>query len=481
MTAPFPNHPYLSGLHHPCGFEASVPDLIIEGDFPKDLAGVFYRNGPDLYFPPRDDNYHWFDGDGMIFAFYIQDGNVSMRNRWAMTDKLELEIKEGRKLWGTFGNPMTSDMAAIGEVRYNTANTNIILHGGKLMALMEGAPPVVMDPQTLETLGEHTFNGMIDTTFSAHPKVDPFTGEMFSYGWLINGPIAPPEIRYDRISADGILLNSFKFSVPHRSMVHTFITTQNYVIFPILPLDVDGQRAMTGGPVTAWNNDRPSKFAVIPRDGTGDDIKWFEMDPRHMFHEHNAWDEDGKIVAIVAASDRAPLFPDTDGNLPDHSDAVLTLRRWEFDLSSGKITETALNDKDVQFPRADDRFMTLNCKQAFANTYMGASDAREHGLDSVMRMDVTNGYEDIYHYGENFAVGEVVFAPRLSSSDECDGYVMSLVTDKTERETALVIFDAMNISDGPIAKAKLPFRIPNGFHCNFYSHDSREYMQAFTA
>jgi parallel beta-helix repeat protein len=111
------------------GFEADAPDLIIEGKIPGDLAGIFYRNGPDPLHPPREGDYHWFDGDGMVFAFEIAEGRVSMRNRWVKTEKFLLEKAAGKRLFGVFGNPMTSDPSVQGK-RYNTGNTNIILHGG---------------------------------------------------------------------------------------------------------------------------------------------------------------------------------------------------------------------------------------------------------------------------------------------------------------------------------------------------------------
>ena len=146
MTQAFFDHPYLSGHHEPVRFEATAPDLIVDGEIPKDLAGVFYRNGPEPLYPTREGDYHWFDGDGMVYAFEIEDGRVSMRNRWVRTEKFTMEKAAGKRLFGMFGNPMTADPSAQGKI-YNTANTNIILHGGKLMALMEGAKPVVMGPR----------------------------------------------------------------------------------------------------------------------------------------------------------------------------------------------------------------------------------------------------------------------------------------------------------------------------------------------
>jgi hypothetical protein len=73
------------------------------------------RNGPNPQFAPRDANHHWFIGDGMIHAFHIADGRVSYRNRWVRTPKWELEHKAHRALFGSWGNPATTDPSVQGK------------------------------------------------------------------------------------------------------------------------------------------------------------------------------------------------------------------------------------------------------------------------------------------------------------------------------------------------------------------------------
>jgi carotenoid cleavage dioxygenase-like enzyme len=271
--------PFLTGHHRPNRMEVDAPDLFVEGELPGDLAGVFYRNGAEPLYPPTDEDYHWFDGDGMVYAFFIEDGQVSMRNRWVRTDKLLLEMKEKRRLFGVFGNPATTDPVARGT-RYNTANTNIILHGGKLLALMEGAPPVELDPRSLDTIGEEHHGGVITTAFSAHPTVDHATGELINFGVLAREQGRAPEIRYDVIDFDGQPIKTETIPVPHQSLMHTFFVTENYVVFPVTPLDISIERALSGGPMTAWVPDRPSKLGVMPRNGSAADVRWFEAEPR---------------------------------------------------------------------------------------------------------------------------------------------------------------------------------------------------------
>lgn len=481
MAAPYPDHPYLTGHHAPNRFEAHAPDLVIEGELPRDLAGVFFRNGPEPLFPTRGDDYHWFDGDGMIYAFHFEDGRVGMRNRWVRTEKYELERKAGKRLFGVFGNPTMSDPSVAGT-KYNTANTNIILHGGKLMALMEGALPVTMDPRSLKTVGEDDYGGAISGTFSAHPKVDHFSGELVNIGAMIQGPDGP-RIRFDTISADGTHARSELIDVPHMTLMHSFMLTENWVVFPVTPVDLDIGRAMRGGPANAWVRGRNTKLAVMPRRGTNADVRWFEMDPRHMFHELNVWEEGDRIVADVATAHGTGLFPDEDGNRMTHAESKLSLRRWIFDMAanSDTVKEEMINERDIQFPRADDRLMTRRTRQAFANLNLNSVDGRVDGMDGVIRYDTQSGTEDIYHFGNGAAAGELVFAPRLGAKGEADGYAMTLVHRANASTSELAIFDAGDLAAGPVASVQIPFRVPSGFHCNYYSADSNLYGQAMAA
>jgi carotenoid cleavage dioxygenase len=476
MTKPFFNHPYLSGHHEPVRFEATAPDLIVDGELPDDLAGVFYRNGPEPLYPTREGEYHWFDGDGMVYAMHFANGRASLRNRWVRTEKFELEMAAGRRLFGMFGNPMTADPSVQGK-HYNTGNTNIILHGGKLLALMEGSQPVAMDPHDLSTLGVHDYDGKIASTFSAHPKIDYATSELVNIGANINGFTGAAELQYTITTREGVVRHAAVIPIPHAALIHTFLLTENWVVIPVIPLDSDIQRAMKGGPMTAWNTGRPTKLALLPREGTAEDVRWFEFDPRHMFHECNAWEEDGKLIADVAAANGTALFPDQDGNWQTHADTALSLRRWTVDLATASMKEETLNDRDIQFPRPDDRLMTRKTRQSYGNMNLHSKDGRVDGMDAVLRFDTASGKEDYYHFGKGSACGELVFAPRVGAKDEADGYAMSLVHRANSPTSELAIFAATDIAAGPIATVRIPFRVPSGFHCNYYSADNPFYIE----
>jgi carotenoid cleavage dioxygenase len=291
------------------------------------------------------------------------------------------------------------------------------------------------------------------------------------------------QIRYDVIAADGSVRKAEVIDMPHNALMHTFFLTENWVVFPVIPIDVDLGRAMKGGPMTAWVNDRPTRFAVMPRDGSARDVRWFDYEPRHMFHELNVWEQDGRIIADVAAANGTALFPDETGAKRTHGDTQQSLRRWTIDpRANGNgtwITEETLNDRDIQFPRPDDRFMTRASRHAFANINLNSRDGRAEGMDAVLRFDTVGGQEDVYDFGKGAACGELIFAPRMGAEGEGDGYVMTLVHRAGAATSELAIFAALDIGAGPIASVRIPFRVPSGFHCNFYAADSRLYREAF--
>lgn len=464
MAATFPNDPYLTGYYRPFGAEMDAADLVIEGRLPEGLQGTFYRNGPDPAHPPHPDNkYHVFDGDGMVYAIKLSSGRASMRNRYVKTRKYELEKAAGRRLFGVFGNPRFSD-PSVNMMDYNTANTHIWPHGDGLYALMEGCPPVALDPETLETLGSETFGGIVSGPFTAHPKTDPGDGAMHAFGYSARGP-GSTSVRYNIVNADGSPRHTGWVEQPYASMMHDFALTERYVVFPCLPVVIDMGRAMQGKPMAAWESRRASHFGIMPKGSDGDDIRWVDADPTFAFHVANSYDDGDDIVIDVAGSRRAPLMPDADGTPADPDASRFAFRRWR--IGGGRFTEEQLDDLELQFPRIDDRMQGRRYTRAFVNGTSRGGAGRVDGFDEVAVIDVERGGRDAFHGGDGAYFGEPVFAPRPGSTVEGDGWLLSLRWDSVANESALLVFDAMHVADGPVATVRMPARVPGGFHCSW--------------
>ncbi len=457
MDGAQPVNPYLSGNFSPVHHEVAM-DLEVRGRLPRELNGVFYRNGPNPQFEPRG-QYHWFSGDGMVHAFFLEDGRVRYRNRYVRTPKWRLEHAAGRALFGGF-DPRAADPSAAGQDG-GVANTNIVWHAGRLLALEEGHAPTAMDPETLETLGYvEGYRGNV----TAHPKIDPKTGEMVWFAYGVGSPLSAT-VSYGVTDAGGSVVRRDDFKAPFSSMVHDFLVTERHALFPILPLTGSLPRAMAGGPAFAWQPDKGSHVEVMRREAGVETLRWFETDPCYVFHPMNAWEAGDRIIADVMAYERPPLFPGVDGSAPQRSDA--TLVRWTFDLAgaSNAIVCEPLDDTPGEFPRFDERFSGLPYRHGwFAANSCGARDIR---FDSIAHVDHASGKRSIFTFPAGDAPGEPVFAPRRDDADEGDGWLLALVYRGAEDRSDFAVFEAQDIAGGPVALAQLPGRVPFGFHGNW--------------
>lgn len=466
MAAPYPELPHLVGGYAPLRMEADAPDLVVRGAMPKELAGTLYRIGPNPQFAPRDRFHHWFAGDGMVHAFHIADGRVAYRNRWVRTPKFELERAAGEALFGTFGNPLTTDPSVAGGDS-GVANTNIVLHAGRLFALEEAHPPFELKPGTLEPIGYFDFEGRLDGgRMTAHPKLDPESGEMLFFGYSVGGFFSDG-MSYHVVGTDGRVTRADRFRAPYAAMVHDFIVTASHVVFPVLPLTASLERAMRGGPPFAWEADRPGWLGVLRRHEPINALRWIEVPPAYVFHPMNAFDDNDRIVADVMKYEAAPLFPTPDGRPGDPTKATARLVRWTVDPARGSLTEQALDDRPGEFPRFDERRAGLSYRHGF----FAAVPERRHGdrgiWSEIVHLDLDTGRRSIWSEGEAHQLSEPVFVPRSADAGEGDGWLLVVVYRAEENRSDLVVLDATSIADGPVAVAEVPHRVPHGFHGNW--------------
>lgn len=453
-------NPYLAGAFAPVRSEDDF-ELSVSGEIPAGLRGALFRIGPNPQFEPRDPNHHWFAGDGMVHGFYVADGKVAYRNRYVRTPKWRAEHAAGRALFGTFGNPMTSDPSVFGQDS-GVANTNIVWHAGKLMALEEGHMPTEMRPDSLETLGY--VEGYRGRT-TAHPKIDARTGEMVWFGYGVGDHPFASGVSYGVTAADGTVVRRDDFQAPYASMVHDFMVTQTHVLFPILPLSGSLERAMKGLPPFAWEPQKGSFVGVMRRDAEVSTIRWFNTEACYVFHPLNAWEEGDKLFADVMRYDRAPLFPNADGS--PGLKAAARLVRWTFDLAgdSDAIKETPLDDLDGEFPRIDPRVETLKHRHGWY-----AADPSEAGTirqGAIAHLDLATGVRQLYELGPGDLTSEPVFTPRSADAPEGDGWLTAVVYRAAEDRSDFLVFEAQDIAKGPIATARAPRRVPLGFHGNW--------------
>ena len=455
----------------PIPFECDAPFLKVTGELPRELNGTLYRNGPNPQFDAS--GAHWFVGDGMLHAFHLENGRAAYRNRWIRTPKWQAEHDAGRALFGGFGRKLPDAPASLTDG--GVANTNIIFHGGRLLALEEAHLPTEIEPGTLLTRGYCNYDGGIAGPFTAHPKIDPLTGEMVFFGYNASGPLTPT-LSFGSVSASGAVTRFDRFEAPYASMVHDFIVTENHLLFPVLPITGSLARAMAGQPVYAWEPEKGAYVGVMKRQGSAQgsaqasskDIIWFRAESCYVFHVMNAWEEAGRIIADVMQFEEAPLFPHPDGSPTDPNKARARLCRWSFDLSGNtdRFTQTYLDDLTGEFPRIDDRRAGMKSSHgwyACANSEMPMFGA----LAGIVHVDGKGKRLGKYLLPAGDTISEPVFVERGKDAAEGDGFLLTVVWRARENRSDLAVFNATDVEAGPVALVHLGHRVPDGFHGNW--------------
>jgi carotenoid cleavage dioxygenase len=453
------SNPFLQENFGPWRMEGVAEDLAVTGAIPRDLNGTYFRNGPNPAFEPMG-RYHWFEGDGMIHAITLRDGRAHYRNRYVGSAGLAEERAAGRAVFPGFFDMEPGEAPRL----KNTGNTNIVWHAGKLLALMEAALPTRMDPKTLETLGEWDFGGRLFGPMTAHPKMDPETGEMLFFGY---SPF-PPYLQYYVADRTGALVRTEVIDVPWPSMIHDFAITRDHVIFIHCPLVFSFENLRErGGPFT-WEPERGTRLGVMPRSGGNADVRWFETDSCYVFHPMNAFSEGDEVLLDVARYERLDFMSPESSRDPAWRDQnAARMHRWRIDLRGGSVRSTPLDDMIAEFPRVDERLLGRKHRFGYIAARDPSDDVSLPVFPVVRKYDLERGTTETRRFGAGNGSGEPLFVPRHDAAAEDDGYVLALVYDHVRNASAFHILDARNIAGEPVATVHLPHRVPYGFHGNW--------------
>lgn len=462
MAAPAPSSG--TGNREPIDFETALPALKITGDLPKWLNGILVRNGPNPLFP--SDHAHWFEGDGMLHAFSLSQGTASYRNCWVRTKRWQAQQLHGCAL-----DPQTESEANQSD---GAANTNVIWHGKRLLALEEAHLPIEVSLPLLQTQGACDFGGKLQGSFTAHPKKDPATGELHFFGYGTPEPLSAGMV-YGVIDADNNVVRLDAFQAPYPSMVHDMVITKNYVVIPVMPLTASAQRAAESGVPFVWDPALSNKIGVFRRDLGPQSIRWFDGPASYVFHFMNAWEEGPHLYVDGMQARRAPLFPAVDGSMPAPDQAAATLCRWHFHMESSLATydQTRLDDLPGEFPRMDERYTGRAYRHGW---FCGHAGTQGEKFNAIVHFDHRRRRRSVYPLPQGDSASEVVFVPHYDMADEGDGCLLAVVYRAGEDRSDLVVFDALEVDAGPVATAQLPHRVPMGFHGNWV--DATELAQA---
>ena len=271
---------------------------LVEGRAPRGLAGSLYRNGPGWFRYPSSSTGHWFDGDGFIQRFAIEDGRVRHSGKFADTLKRRVEMQRQEIIFPGFGTRGQPRAPVESPDDINAANTSVMMAGGELWALWEGGSPTRMNPDTLETIGIRPFRqDLASMPFTAHPKVEP-NGRIWNIGAY------GPRVIIWRLAADGTLEDAQVIDIGQASYLHDWAVTERYLIIPLQPWVHDRMTApMVDG--YTWHGDRPFRILVLDKNDYSN-RRTYELPAMFYFHTGDAWeDTDGTIRFDLCASANA--------------------------------------------------------------------------------------------------------------------------------------------------------------------------------
>jgi carotenoid cleavage dioxygenase-like enzyme len=431
---------FRTGNYAPVHDELTEFDLPVEGRIPAELNGWYLRNGPN----PRTGEGHWCVGDGMVHGIRLETGRAAWyRNRWVRTESFENPV------------PLYNDDGSR-NLHSSIANTHVVRHAGKTLALMEFSLPYEIS-NDLKTLGAYDFGGTLTDSMTAHPKICPNTGELHFFGC---GNILEPHVSYHRADADGRLTVSRPIDVPALTLMHDFALTAEHVVFLDLPLLFDLGVALTGsfeGDLPyRWDDQYRARLGVLRRDDPYGQLRWFDIDPCFVFHVVNAHDvtSPGGNAIVLEVLRYDEMWRN---NSEFGTDAALW--RWTINLDTGLVEESQLDDRGVEFPRIDDRLSGTSARYSVAV-----------GSSALIRYDLQRDTAVEHRFdaaGRAGAPGEAVFAPAVGRPDELAGWYLTYVYNSVTDSSDLVVIDASDFEGEPVARIRMPRRVPHGFHGNW--------------
>lgn len=473
------SHPYRSGVWRPQHTEYDAWDLDVEGEIPRDLNGVYLRNTENPLFEPIK-RYHPFDGDGMLHSISFEAGEARYANRFVRTEGFLAEQKARQSLWAGITEHPSNAIADSGwgarTFLKDSASTDVIVHRGMALASFYQCGDLYqLDPRNLQDLGRATFGGRFPREgVSAHAKVDEHTGELLFFNYSTEAPF----MKYGVVDTEGELVTQVDVPLPGPRLPHDMAFTENWTVLNDLPLYWDPEALAAGYYSNRFDRDKPSRFAVLPRHGSTDQIRWFEAAPTFVLHFANAY-EDGDEIVLDGFFQHNPtargvprLPPELKGfETLDMSVLEARAHRWRFNLTTGETREESLSERCAEFPMINGR----HAGRRYRYSYNAVCASGLFAFNGLIKHDVDRGIEEVVSFPEGVYVSEAVMAPRDDAVDEDDGYVLTFSSDVARDLSECLIFDAKQIGAGPVARVRLPERIASGTHATWAPGETLEH------
>ena len=429
--------------------EVEAIDLEVAGALPRDLAGVYVRNGSN---PRTGTSPHWFFGDGLVHGVRLEGG----RARWYRNRYVRTPLYEASAGFGTGAPGGTNTQSNVSAIRL----------GRRLLTSGEVGLPYELDRDQLSTIGPFDFGGRLATSMTAHPKTDPATGllHFFGYGFV------PPFLTYHVATPDGTLVQSTEVPVNGPTMIHDFAITDRDAVFWELPVvfDLDAAIAYIADPSSGrfpfrWDPAYGSRVGVLPLGGAGREVVWASLqEPCYVFHGVNAFRRGDNVIVDVCRL--SSMF---DANADSTIGGELSLRRWTVQPGVSVRDEIIVEPgaDPGELPTRDPRLVGREHRHGYLVQSRDAEGTVDFG--GVIKHDFSTGRRVTWDPGPTRHSGEWLFVPATDGAADDEGWLLSYVHDEATETTELAVIDATDVGSGPVATVALPQRVPYGFHATW--------------
>lgn len=444
-------NPYLQGLNLPMSEEKTIEALSVTGEIPVVLDGRYLRIGPNPVSPPDPKSYHWFLGSGMAHGVRIQGGKALWyRNRW-------IRSAEVSRALGEEPNPGTE------HARAGSPNTNIIDIKGRTFAIVEaGGFPVELD-ERLNMVKHNPFDNTLHGSYSAHPHLDPVSGERHA---ICYDSASQERVWHVVVDHNAQVVRREPIAVKNGPSIHDCAITENYVLVFDLPVTFSMKSVLAGHRFPyKWNEEHGARVGLCPRQGSGDDTIWCDVDPCYVFHPANAYEiSDGTVIVDVVAHEtmfaESAIGPDSKRS---------RLERWTISASGKSVKREILHDHNQEFPRVNEAYTGRSHRYVYSVALsMDADDEiLTQPATELFKYDSENRSVQVRDFGKGCHPGEFVFVPSGDGDNEDDGWLMGFVVDGENRTTELIILNAGDITGPAQASIHIPHAVPSGFHGNW--------------
>lgn len=442
----------------------------IEGRLPPELRGTLWRNGPALFDRGGMRKRTLLDGDGMVQSFAFRDGGVRYRNRFVRTPKFVAEEQAGRFLYPTWSTQKPGGFWANfwqADSIPPQAGITVYLWRGRLYAFDEGTIPFELDPESLATAGPSNLGLPPGTAvYSAHPKLDPHTGEWLHFG-VKYGP--RPRLHLTTFAASGGLGRHLTFPLPRYVYMHDWIVSGRYIVVVLHPVEIAfwgflfGFRSLFAS--LRWRPEEGNLLMIVDRAGAGEP-RFVETEACYMWHSFNAYEEGNETVADFIGYRNPDHFVGDDPVIS----AVMEGRRgnyrfpgeimrYRIDPARPAVQRESLHPGSCEWPRIDERLRCRRHRFGYALKCLPG----QFFWSLVIRVDFLTGSVEEYSFGPGVFCTEPVFVPRPGAAAD-EGWLLVENYDSRSCTSALAILDAGRIAAGPLAIARLTHHVPFSYH-----------------